>query len=94
MPEGENYKPDIGTTPGGGSTCKEEENVDITHENWEEFERDIRETGIQETIHDDDGVLRTIITKSGTRYDVSPQTWKQVVEQGLIKTVLGQRVNS
>jgi len=59
--------------------------MNITLENWGTIEREIKEAGIQETIYDDKGYLKTIVTKSGTRYDLPIDLLTQVVDSGAVK---------
>jgi hypothetical protein len=64
----------------------------IILENWKDAERDLKQAGIQDVVYDKDGVLQTIISKGGKRYEFSPATIKQLMESGLIEMKLGLRV--
>jgi hypothetical protein len=64
----------------------------VTLENWKEVERDLKASGIQDAIHDSDGYLRTIISKSGIRYELSPDVIKQLVDSGVVNVKLGRRI--
>ena len=64
----------------------------ITVENWKDAERDLKESGIQEVVYDEKGFVQTIISKSGMRYELSPDIMKQLVKSGAVEVKLGRRV--
>jgi len=59
--------------------------MNITLENWGTIEREIKDAGVQETIYDDKGYLKTIVTKSGKRYDLPLDLLTQLVDSGAVK---------
>ncbi len=63
----------------------------VTTDNWKEMWRDMKEAGLLETIHDDNGRLQTVITKKGTRYEFSPEVIKVLIESGEIHVRLGRK---
>ena len=63
----------------------------ITPENWKEIEREIKESGIEETIYDEKGYLKTIVAKNGKRYDLPIDTICQLVDSGAVKFQPGRR---
>ncbi|MGA9118530.1 MAG: hypothetical protein WB699_04125 [Bacteroidota bacterium] len=65
--------------------------MNITVENWKDIEREIKESGVQETIYDERGYLKTIISKNGTRYDLPVEVIAQLVDSGAVKFTLGRR---
>ena len=68
--------------------------MNITVENWKNIEREIKESGVQETIYDERGYLKTIISKNGTRYDLPVEVIAQLVDSGAVKFALGRRTLS
>jgi len=64
----------------------------VTVENWKDVEKKIRETGIEESIHDSAGVVRTVVLKNGERYEFTMEVWKQLQTAGLITVKLGRRI--
>lgn len=65
--------------------------MNITVENWKDIEREIKESGVQETIYDERGYLKTIISKNGTRYDLPVEVIAELVDSGAVKFTLGRR---
>lgn len=66
--------------------------MNITVENWDDLEREIKESGIQEAIYDEKGYLKTIVSKSGKRYDLPIDVIAQLVDSGAVKFKLGRKV--
>ena len=59
--------------------------MNITQENWRSIEQEIKDAGIQETIYDEKGFLKTIVSKRGTRYDMPVDLLAQLVNSGAVK---------
>ncbi len=59
--------------------------MNITPENWSTVEREIKEEGIEETIYDEKGFLKTIVSKNGTRYELPVEVLSQLVNSGAVK---------
>ncbi len=68
--------------------------MNITPENWSSIEKEIRDAGIQETIYDEKGFLKTIVSKRGTRYDLPVDILAQLVNSGAVKFTLGRKGNT
>ena len=65
----------------------------ITSDNWKDAERAIREIGVQDTIYDPEGVIQTIILKTGKRYELTMDVIQQLMKSGLIDFKVGRRVD-
>jgi hypothetical protein len=67
--------------------------VKITVDNWKDVEQAIRELGVQDSIYDSDGIIQTIILKSGDRYKLTKDIFQQLLKSSLIDVKLGRRVD-
>ena len=65
----------------------------ITPENWKDMEREIKASGIEETIYDEKGYLKTIVAKNGKRYDLPIDTICRLVDSGAVKFQPGRRTS-
>lgn len=65
----------------------------ITVDNWKEVERAVRAGGVKDTIYDADGVITTIVLKSGDRYELTIDVLQQLSKLGLIDVKLGRLVD-
>ncbi len=64
----------------------------ITLENWKEIEQDLRASGIQNAVHDENGYIKTITSKRGIIYEFSPDIIRQLIASGEMEVKLGQRI--
>ena len=65
----------------------------VTADNWKEVWSDMRESGVLNTTHAEDGSLQTVTTKKGNLYEFSPEVIKQLIESGAMEVKLGRRVD-
>jgi hypothetical protein len=71
---------------------QKDENMKVTLENWKDAERDLKQTGIQDVVYDQNSNLQIITSKSGMRYELSSDIITQLVKSGLLAIKLGLRV--
>ena len=64
----------------------------ITVENWKSVERIIRDSGIQDAMYDAEGILRTVVTKKGERFEFTFDVVEELRKAGLIEVRLGRPV--
>jgi hypothetical protein len=65
--------------------------MNITPDNWNDIEQEIRASGIQEAIYDKKGYLKTIVCKDGKRYEMPVEIVAQLVDSGAVKFRLGRK---
>lgn len=65
----------------------------ITVENWKDVKVGIREVGVRDAVYDSDGVVQTIILKSGDRYELTMDVIQRLLTLGPIDGKLGRRVD-
>ena len=63
----------------------------ITVENWKDAEHDIKQSGIQDAIYDDKGILQTVITKKGVTYELSLDILKKLDDSRLVELKIGRK---
>jgi hypothetical protein len=63
----------------------------VTVENWKDAERHIKQSGIRDTVYDDNGFLQTLITQDGIIYEFSTDVLTGLVASGLIEVKLGRK---
>ncbi len=65
----------------------------VTTENWKDVWRDMKESGVVNATHDENGALQTVTTKKGSQYEFSPEVIKQLIESGAMEVKLGRKVD-
>ena len=65
----------------------------VTTDNWKEVWRDMKESGVLNANHAEDGTLQTVTTKKGNLYEFSPEVIKQLIESGAMEVKLGRKVD-
>ena len=64
----------------------------ITVENWKDAQHDIKQSGIQDAIYDDKGILQTVITKKGVTYELSLDVLTKLHDSGLLEVKIGRKI--
>ena len=65
--------------------------MEVTVDNWKSVERDLKEFGVQDVVYDEEGIPKTIVSTSGTSYELSHDTIKNLIKSGLVEVKLGRR---